>query len=174
MISNADYMLVHRDGSTASYVVGALTGDYFTHVAKVVNEFVIIEADVLRGVIPSPITRYTQDENATVLFCRIKGMTAEERRVLNRFCLKRVGRGYDYLQLLFIIISLKLKAGEQVFNLINKIRPNQICSEPISDGARQLGYNLAQRLKPFEVRPQHLCPAGVHGGMNKFVEVVPV
>lgn len=155
-----DVILV--DGSTrASGFIKYLTQSIWSHAALFVGPLPgtedaggeahqIVEADMARGVVSSPVSRYADTH---VRICRPVGLSAEEIAAVTAFARSRIGYAYDlgnifdlfrYFMPLFLIPA---RFRRRVIAFGHGDPTRAICSTMIAEAFQQIGYPILPEIE---------------------------
>lgn len=143
-----DIVFVRGKGIVGSIVKYATKSKY-SHVALAVSEKHVVEIDWKYDVRIRELEHLNYD-----IYSLNRDLTIEEEISIINFVYSLLGRKYDFLKIVSLILELTFKArGKLLFNNKNKL----ICSDIIDLAFQNIGVDLVPDHKEQDVTPQELC-----------------
>lgn len=142
-------VVFYRPKSLISFCIAKLTGSPYSHVALVVGDGTIIEANRF---IKSRVVSFTFNSEEHALY-RIEGLTSEQKRSIVLEALALQGMRYDYGQIIGFLFRLLFKWNRDgLFDRANML----ICSELIDRVFDSVGIPRKGFTQVGDVTPQDL------------------
>lgn len=130
-------LILTSEKSFTSWVVRAITGCQYSHVGIYGGDGNYISAHPVHGVCSVPfegIQEYAQ--------FRVTGLTPQQRAAVVAFCTARIGKTYDYVQILVLfwrIITDSLMTAEG-----DMCPDSYVCSELVAEAYASIGVNFGR------------------------------
>jgi len=137
------------------------TKSEFNHVGIIVDNKYIVEAIPKYGVRLFTLQNYKNQKEAGELdfiICKVKNLSESERKIVETFALKQVGKSYDFVQLICVGILY-------MFRKLRKLEPidlnGWLCSELVAESFYEVGIKFKKDVDPDNITPKDIYTSEV-------------
>jgi len=133
-------ILACKNNSFLSFAIRFLTKSKYSHLAIIVSESEIIEADGIVGF----INRKNINEYKNYADVYICGLNDKQRNDICNYAISKINAKYDYYLLFVLFVKF-------VFGIKIKIKDSEddICSELVNDAYKSVGIMLSKKRFPI-------------------------
>ena len=140
-------ILFYRGSNTISRAVKRITKSQYSHVALVINEYLVVETNWYYPV-RFRRNRYLEHEEFTLK--RVENLTEEQQEKIFEFISLYLDTRYDYIQIFYHVLNV-------VFGTKLKNNPNlYTCSELIDRAFQYAGIDLVPGREDGDLTPEEL------------------